>query len=72
MTMKFETKYDKQYVDRFTFLQEEKLNTLKEHKVKTLGDLSNNSKSDLRKMGFESFEINKIDIELQLLGLGLK
>ena len=35
-------------------------------------DLSNNSKSDLRKLGFENFEINKIDIELQLLGLGLK
>ena len=53
-----ETKYEKQFIDRFTFIEEEKLTQMKNNNIKTLG--------------FESPEINKIDIELQLLGLGLK
>ncbi len=67
-----EEKYSKQSVDRFDFITEEKLNMLKQNNVKTLGGLSNKTRTDLKKMGFETFEINKIDIELQLLGLGLK
>lgn len=68
----FETKYEKQNIDRFTFISEDKLNTLKDNKIKTLGQLCKNTKTDLKNFRFESFEINKIDIELQLLGLGLK
>lgn len=67
-----ETKYEKQFVDRFTFIKEEKLTQMKNNNIKTLGQLSNHTRTDLKNLGFESFEINKIDIELQLLGLGLK
>lgn len=67
-----ETKYEKQFIDRFTFIEEEKLTQMKNNNIKTLGQLSKHTRTDLKKLGFESFEINKIDIELQLLGLGLK
>lgn len=67
-----ETKYEKQFIDRFTFIEEEKLTQMKNNNIKTLGQLSKHTRTDLKNLGFESFEINKIDIELQLLGLGLK
>ncbi len=68
----FEAKYEKQNIDRFAFISEDKLNTLKNNKIKTLGQLCKNTRTDLKSYGFENFEINKIDIELQLLGLGFK
>lgn len=67
-----ETKYEKQSIDRFTFISEKMLNILKKNKIDTLGKLSNTTRANLKHLGFENFEINKIDIELQLLGLGLK
>lgn len=67
-----ETKYEKQSIDRFTFISEKMLNILKKNKIDTLGKLSNTTRANLKYLGFENFEINKIDIELQLLGLGLK
>lgn len=67
-----ETKYEKQFIDRFTFIEEEKLTQMKNNNIKTLGQLSKHTRTDLKNLGFESPEINKIDIELQLLGLGLK
>ena len=67
-----ETKYEKQSIDRFTFISEKMLNILKDNKVTTLGQLSQNTRTNLKDFGFEHYEINKIDIELQLLGLGLK
>ena len=67
-----EEKYRKQSVDRFLFINEEMLTKLKKDNVKTLGQLSNKTRSDLKKYGFEHYEINKIDVELQLLGLCLK
>ena len=67
-----EEKYNKQSIDRFDFISEEKLNILKQNNVKTLGELANKTRSNLKEYGFENFEINKIDIELQLLGLNLK
>ena len=67
-----ETKYEKQFIDRFTFIKEEKLTQMKNNNIKTLGQLSKHTRTDLKNLGFESPEINKIDIELQLLGLGLK
>lgn len=69
---KMEEKYNKQAIDRFDFISEEKLNILKQNNVKTLGELANKTRSNLKEYGFENFEINKIDIELQLLGLNLK
>lgn len=67
-----ETKYEKQSIDRFTFISEEMLNILKDNKIKTLGQLSKKTRTNLKDLGFQNFEISKIDIELQLLGLGLK
>ena len=67
-----EEKYNKQSINRFDFITEEKINTLKQNDVKTLGELANKTRSNLKEYGFENFEINKIDIELQLLGLNLK
>ena len=67
-----EEKYTKQSIDRFLFIKENMLNVLKDANVKTLGQLSNKTRTDLKNYGFEHYEINKIDIELQLLGLGLK
>ena len=67
-----EEKYTKQSIDRFLFIKENMLYILKSNNVKTLGQLSNKTRTDLRNYGFEHYEINKIDIELQLLGLGLK
>ena len=65
-------KYTKESIDRFLFIKENMLNVLKDDNVKTLGQLSNKTRTDLKNYGFEHYEINKIDIELQLLGLGLK
>ncbi len=67
-----EEKYNKQSINRFDFITEEKINTLKQNDVKTLGELANKTRTNLKEYGFENFEINKIDIELQLLGLNLK
>lgn len=67
-----EEKYQKQSINRFDFITEEKMNILKQNNIKTLGQLSNKTKTDLRKYGFENFEINRLEIELQLLGLNLK
>lgn len=67
-----EEKYKKQSIDRFLFIKGDMLDKLKSENIKTLGQLSNKSRTDLKNFGFENFEINKIDIELQLLGLGLK
>lgn len=64
--------YSKQLIDRFDFISEEQIEILKQNNIKTLEQLSNNTRKDLKKIGFENFVINKIDIELQLLGLGLK
>lgn len=48
------------------------INLLKENGIKTLKDLCSKSKTDLRKLTLSVQEINKIQIELQLLGLNLK
>lgn len=67
-----EEKYKKQSIDRFEFISEEYLNKLKQDNVKTLGELSKKTSSDLKIYGFENYEIKKINRELQFLGLNLK
>lgn len=47
-------------------------NILNKNEVITLGDLCSKTKTDLKKFKIEQDEINKMDIELQLLGLRLK
>jgi DNA-directed RNA polymerase alpha subunit len=45
---------------------------LKDNKINKIGQLCKKSRTDLKELSFESYEINKIDIELQLLGLNLR
>lgn len=47
-------------------------NILKENKIKTIEQLCKKNKNDLKKLNLIPNEINKIEIELQLLGLNLK
>ena len=48
-----ETKYEKQFIDRFTFIEEEKLTQMKNNNIKTLGQLSKHTRTDLKNLGFE-------------------
>lgn len=66
-----EEKISKQSIDRLD-IGDNAINILKENNIKTIGQLCKKSKSDLKKLYIEQFEVNKIDIELQLLGLNLK
>lgn len=66
-----DNKYVKQCIDRLDVSQEA-LDILKNNNIKTIEQLCNKSKSDLKKLDILSNHINKIDVELQLLGLGLK
>ena len=67
-----ETKFEKQSIDRFTFISEKHLNILKDNNLKTLGQLSNITRTNLSNYGFENAQINEIDFELGKLGMGLK
>ena len=66
-----ENKYENQNVDRLD-VSCRIIDILKDNKIKKLSQLAKKSKRDLRELGLENQEINKIDIELQLLGLSLK
>lgn len=66
-----ENKYYKQYVDRLD-VHVNVIDKLKGNKITTLGALSNYKKSDLRNFGIDGTDINKIETELELLGLSLK
>ena len=68
----FESKYEKQSIDRFTIISEEILTQMKNNNIRTLGELSKHSASDLRQIGLQQNEINTINSELSLLGMGLK
>lgn len=48
------------------------VNTLKENKINSIYDLCTYSRKDLSKIGMENAQINKVVIELQLLGLDLR
>jgi len=48
------------------------LDILKENNIITLGNLINYTKTDLKNINLKSDNINKIQIELQLLGLNFK
>lgn len=66
-----ENKYFSQFVDRLD-VNQKALDILKENEINTLGKLSNYKKSQLKDMGLLQNEINKIEVELELLGLTLK
>ena len=69
--MKLEEKYLKQNIDRLDIPVSE-INILKEKGIKTLGNLCEYTKTNLKDFGILSNNINKIQVELQLLGLNLK
>ena len=64
-------KYFSQFVDRLD-VNQKALDTLKENEITTLGKLSTYKKSQLKDIGLLSNDINKIEVELELLGLTLK
>ena len=61
----------KQSIDRID-INVNILNLLKENGIITISDLCSKSKTDLKNLTLSIQEINKIQIELQLLGLNLK
>jgi len=48
------------------------IDLLKKNGIKTIKDICSKSKTDLKKLTLSFQEINKIQVELQLLGLNLK
>lgn len=68
----FESKYEKQSIDRFLFISEGNLTQMKNNNIRTLGELSKHSASDLRNLGLQDDDIKNLKSELGLLGLGLK
>ena len=69
--MKAENKYIKQNIERLDIPVSE-INILKENNITTLGNLCDYTKTDLKGFELKQDNINKIQIELQLLGLNLK
>ena len=66
-----EEKLKKQSINRLD-IPDRAIKILENNGITMLGNLIDNSKSDLKKWGLEQFEINNINIELQLIGSNLK
>ncbi len=66
------SKYEKQSIDRFIFLKEKQIETMKSNDIKTLGELSNRTRNDLRDIGIPREDISMINDELCRFGLGLR
>lgn len=66
-----EEKIKQQSVDRLD-IRVTTINTLKENNIRKIYQLTKKSKADLKNLGLDSTEYNKIEVELQLLGLCLK
>jgi len=67
-----ESKYEKQSIDRFTFISDENLTNMKNNNIKTLGQLSNHTETELKNLGLNKNEITDLKSELNLLGMWLK
>lgn len=61
----------KQSIDRID-INMNILNLLKENGIITISDLCSKSKTDLKNLTLSFEEINKIQVELQLMGLNLR
>ena len=66
-----ESKYLKQSIDTLE-VNRNVIDTLKKNNINTLGELSTYRKSELKGFGLLTSEVNKVEIELELLGLSLK
>lgn len=64
-------KLNKQSIDRLD-ISDNCMELLKSNDIETIGQLCKMSKTDLKKLNLVQEEVNKIDIELQLLGLNLR
>ncbi len=65
------SKYLEQNIDRLD-IEVKVLDVLKENKIKKIKELCKLSKTDLKEMDIKQREADKIQIELQLLGLDLR
>lgn len=68
----FESKYEKQSIDRFTFISEENLAQMKNNNINTLGELSKYTELELKRYGLSENDLVNLKSELKLLGMGLK
>lgn len=66
-----EDKIKDQSIDRLD-INCKAIEKLKEHKITTIKQLTKKSKTDLKKLELVAEEYNKIEVELELLGLCLK
>jgi DNA-directed RNA polymerase alpha subunit len=66
-----EQKIRNQRIDRLD-ISDSVLNVLKENEITTLGNLCSKSKTDLKNIGLLPNESNKVEVELQLMGLNLR
>lgn len=69
--MKIEEKLAKQSINRLN-ISDNVTVILKANSINTLENLCDKSKSFLKSIDISQSDINKINIELQLMGLGLK
>ena len=70
--MELFNKYEKQSINRFLFLNDNQIESMKNNHINTLGELSNKSKNELRTIGFDNNDVDEIEVELQRLGMGLR
>ena len=69
--MKIEEKLAKQSIKRLD-ISDTIIETLKENNINTLENLCEKSITYLKNINISQSEINKINLELQLIGLGLR
>ena len=69
--MNLSEKYKEQNIDRLD-VNYGIIEDLKNHEIRTIGDLCQKSKTELKEMDLPTNDVNKIHVELQLLGLKLK
>lgn len=53
-------------------ISENAIMLLEKNKINIIADLCKNSKTDLKRIGLIQEEMNKIQIELQMLGLNIR
>ena len=66
-----EEKIKKQSINRLD-IKDSIINVLNENRIDTLGNLCEHSKTELKNIGLIPNETNKIEVELQLMGLNLR
>lgn len=68
----FESKYEKQSIDRLTFISEGNLSQMKNNNISTLGEMSKHTELELKSYGLNDNDIVNLKKELRLLGMTLK